>query len=181
MALTLAQGAQMVADAGYLGRVKASMLRTAYAVRNEVQGSLSTNAWVKRHAFAVKVLNSPESYTSAFLSSLAADGGLSLTWYQPVSIASSTNANPSVVTTSVAHGLVVGDVVEIAGHLVNTTVNGVWTLVTVGSTTTFTVPGPAAGVGAATGTAMKQETDVTVNFTINNVFSAMVDLNPVSD
>lgn len=181
MALTLAQGAQLYADPGYLGRVKSSMLRTAYTVRNEVQGTQSVNAWVKRRAFAVRVLGSPDSYVSSFLASLAADGGLSLTWYQPVNIASSTNANPSVVTTAVAHGLVVGDVVEIAGHLVNTTVNGVWTLATVGSTTTFTVPGPAAGVGAATGTAMKQETDITVNFTINNIFSAMVDLNPVSD
>jgi hypothetical protein len=181
MALTLAQGAQMAADPGYLGRVRASMLRTAYTVRNETQGSLSTNAWVKRRAFAVKVLNSPDAYASAFLASLAADGGLSLTWYPPVSITSSTNANPSVITTSAVHGLVVGDVVEIQGHLVNTNINGVWTLATVGSTTTFTVPFAANGVGGATGTTMKQETDVTVNFTINNIFSAMVDLNPVSD
>jgi hypothetical protein len=181
MALTLAQGAQMNADGGYRSRVQSSMLRTAYTVRNEAQGALSANAWVKRRAFAVKVLNSPATYLDAFLASLAADGGLSLTWYQPVSITSSTNANPTVVTTTAVHGLAVGDVVEIAGHAGNTNANGVWAVTVVGSTTTFTIAQAASGVGTATGTAMKQETDVTVNFTINNIFSAMVDLNPVSD
>lgn len=67
-------------------------------------------------------------------------------------IASSTNATPIAVTTSVAHGYSTGDRVSITGHLVNTAANGVWTI-TVTSTTAFTLTGSVGnGVGAATGT-----------------------------
>lgn len=127
----------------------------------------------KRKALAYKILTNPNAYIDSFLSMVAADPGASLSWFQPTNIASSTNANPTVVTTAAAHGLVVGDVVEVTGHLVNTLANGVWTLATVGSTTTFTVPGPGNGVGAATGAVMKQESDITVNFTIQNNYNAV--------
>lgn len=69
----------------------------------------------------------------------------------PLNIASSTNANPIVVTTSASHGLITGQVVTIAGHLVNTTANGTWA-VTVLSPTTFSIPIAGVGVGAGTGT-----------------------------
>ena len=41
----------------------------------------------------------------------------------PVTIASSTNANPSAVTMSGAHGLVSGMQLTIAGHVTNTAIN----------------------------------------------------------
>jgi hypothetical protein len=178
MALTLAQGAQLLADPGYASRVRASMIRTALTVSAEAQGALTSNAWSKRRQFANKVLLSPNAYADQFLAAFAADSGLSLTWFQPVFITSSTNANPTVVTTSSVHGLAVGDPVEIVGHAGNVGANGVWAVTVVGSTTTFTIPTPATGVGTTTGTAMKQESDVTVNFTINNIFSQMVGLLP---
>lgn len=246
MALTLGQGAQVVADIGYQARIRAGMVRYAVTVMAEaiaptVSISSSTNAnpsvvttaaphglvlgdtveiaghltntaingvWVpsavgstttfsvptaangvggatgtatkralttamKRKALANKILVNPDAWVGSFVAMVASDPGASLTWNQPVSIASSTNANPSVVTTAAVHGLAVGDVVEIVGHATNTAINGVWTLGTVGSTTTFTVPGPAAGAGGATGTVMKMETDINVNFTIQTNFNAI--------
>lgn len=176
MALTLSQGAQVIADVGYQSRVRDGMIRWCATVMAEALNAGGQNpgtTGVKRKQLANRVLLSPDPYLAAFLAVVAADPGASLTWFQPTLISSSTNINPSVVTTAAAHGLVVGDVVEVTGHLVNTAVNGVWTLATVGSTTTFTIPGPANGVGANTGSVMKMESDVSVNFTIQNQFNAL--------
>jgi hypothetical protein len=176
VALTLGQGAQLVADVGYQARIRAGMVRWCATVMGEALNAGGQNpgtTGIKRKQYAARVLSSPDAYLAAFLAIVAADPGASLTWNQPVLITSSTNANPSVVTTSSAHGLVVGDVVEVANHLVNTNINGTWVLATVGSTTTFTVPAPANGAGAATGFAMKMESDTTINFTIQSQFNAL--------
>lgn len=64
-----------------------------------------------------------------------------------------TNATTSVVTTSAAHGLAVGDVVTIAG-VTPAGYNGKWAVTAVGSTTTFSIyVGTALGAGSAFGTA----------------------------
>ncbi len=69
----------------------------------------------------------------------------------PGSITSSTLATPAVVT-KVAHGLVTGDVVTIASHLVNTAVNGTH-IVTRLTADTYSLNGVVGnGVGGATGT-----------------------------
>lgn len=75
-----------------------------------------------------------------------------------LSILSSTNATPIVVTTSTVHGLQTGQVVMVNGHLLNTNANGL-RLVTVLTTTTFSLQSvagasiPTTGViGGATGT-----------------------------
>ena len=77
-----------------------------------------------------------------------------------VNIASSTNATPTVITTSAAHGLHTGQAAIIYGHSGNTNANGTW-IVTVLSNTTFkisafsTFPGTyvaGSGVGGASGT-----------------------------
>jgi hypothetical protein len=172
MALTLGQGAQMVADLGYLARVRDAMVRAAVNVSAETQGALTVNAWATRRAMATRILQGPDQMVGAFLAAVAADPNSSLTWSQPTLIASSTNANPIAVTTASAHGLTTGDVVEVAGHLVNTNANGVWT-VTVTSTTALTLPNVGNGVGGATGSVMKMETDANVAFTVNSVFSAV--------
>lgn len=173
MALTLSQGAQMVADPGSSARVRSGMVRWAVTVMAEAIGAQTATVYAKRKLLANKILVNPDMWLAPFLAMVASDPGGSLSWFQPTQISSSTNANPSVVTTTAVHGLVVGDVVEITGHTVNTNINGVWTLATVGSTTTFTVPAPANGAGAATGLAMKLDTDVNINFTIQNNFNAM--------
>lgn len=173
MALTLGQGAQFRANLGYQARASSAMTRHAVSVMAESMGSMTTTVFAKRKQLANRILTSPTAWLDPFLAMLASDPGASLTWFNPVSITSSTNANPSVVTTSSAHGLVVGDVVEIRDHLVNTSINGVWTIATVGSTTTFTVPTAGNGAGAATGTVMEQVSDLDINFTIQNQFTAM--------
>jgi hypothetical protein len=173
MALTLSQGAQMVADPGSSARVRCGMVRWAVTVMAEAIGTQTATVFAKRKLLANKILVNPDMWVTPFLAMVASDPGASLSWFQPTQISSSTNANPSVVTTTTAHGLAVGDVVEITGHLANTNINGVWTIATVGSTTTFTVPAPANAVGAATGLVMKLDTDTAINFTIQNNFNAM--------
>lgn len=71
----------------------------------------------------------------------------------PVAIASSTNTNPIVVTTSGAHGMSTNDTVDIINHTVNTSANGI-NEVTVLSSTTFSIPVAGVGVGGATGLAV---------------------------
>lgn len=63
------------------------------------------------------------------------------------SVTNATVATPSVITTSDAHGLVTGDVVTISAVGGTTTVNGTF-VVTVLTSTTFSVP--VAGVGVYT-------------------------------
>jgi hypothetical protein len=176
MALTLSQSAQLVASPGFNARVRAAMLLAAMNVSTETQGSLGNIAWIKRQQLAARITTSPDAYLPAFVGLVAADPGRSLVWYQPILITSSTQANPSVLTTP-AHSLATGDVVEIVGHLVNTSVNGTWP-VTVLSATTFSIPQPGIAAGGATGTMQKQIDDTSLNFTVNstaptNVFSAV--------
>lgn len=180
MALTLGQGAQLVANANFVSRIRAAMVRAAVAVSSETQGTLTPDAWVKRNQLATRILANPDAMLSSFVAAVAADPGLSFTWYQPVSIASSVNANPIVITTAAVHGLATGDFVDVTGHLVNTNANGIW-VATVLTTTTFSIPQPGNGTGAATGTMQKTLTDVEINFTVNstvatNVFSAIAGL-----
>src|SRR5881394_2818289 len=71
-----------------------------------------------------------------------------------MSIVSSTNATPIVVTVADTTALgAASDTVEvfIAGHLVNTRGNGIYTI-TVIDGTTFSIPVAGNGVGAGTGT-----------------------------
>jgi hypothetical protein len=56
-----------------------------------------------------------------------------------ISISSSTNATPIVITTSSAHGLVTGDYVMVQGHATNTNANGVWRVGTTPTSTTFQI------------------------------------------
>jgi hypothetical protein len=172
MALTLGQGAQLAANPNYRLRIRYAAVRYAVTVMSEVIGSNTSTVFAKRKQLAHRTIQSPDALLDGFVSMIAADPGASLTWYAPVPITSSTNANPSVVTTTVAHGLVATDVVEVAGHLVNTAINGVWLLATA-SGSTLTIPTPANGAGGATGTVMKMLTDVEINFTVQNNWNAV--------
>jgi hypothetical protein len=172
MALTLAQGAQMVADPGFQARIRDAMVRAAIAVSTEPIGLFTPTVWQKRRQCAVQIIGNPDSKLPSFLAAVASDPNNSLTWFAPVEIASSTGANPVVVTTTAAHGYVNGDVVEIIGHLVNTQANGVWSVTNLTSTT-FSIPTDGNGTGTATGMAMKEIIDSDLAFTVNSVFSAV--------
>jgi hypothetical protein len=172
MALTLGQGAQLAANPNYRLRIRFAAVRYAVTVMSEVIGSNTSTVFAKRKQLAYRTITAPDAVLDGFVSMIAADPGSSLSWYQPVPIASSTNANPSVVTTTGSHGLAAGDVVEVAGHLVNLAIGGAWLLATA-SGTTLTIPTPANGAGAATGTVMKMLTDIEINFTIQNNWNAV--------
>lgn len=176
MALSLGQGAQLVNSVSFNWRIRTAMVRVAIAVSTEVQASLTMNAWVKRRQLATRIIQSPDAMLGSFVAAVAADPGNALSWYSLIGITLSTNASPSVLTTP-THSLTTGDVVEVSNHLVNTAINGTWP-VTVISTTTFSIPMPANGIGGASGTVQRQETDANLTFTLNSVFSAVAGLAP---
>lgn len=62
-------------------------------------------------------------------------------------ISSSSAANPSVITTSVSHGLSTGDVVTLSGLSTTPDINGTWKVTVTGSTT-FTVPASVTTAGS---------------------------------
>ena len=170
MAASLINTANLAVDAGFRSRVQAAMMTTALNVAAEAVGAQDSSTYQMRHELAVAVLNSPGGYLDRFAWAVAANTTVSGDVQAPVAIASSTAVNPSVITTAAVHGLTSGDVVEIAGHLVNTAVNGTWP-VTVLTTTTLSVPALGNGVGAATGTVVKQPPDADIQFAVNADFS----------
>ncbi len=177
MALTLAQGAQLVASPSFTSRIRTAIVQAAIDVSTETQGSLTANAWAKRRLLAIRILQSPDSMVSAFAAAVAADPSSGLSWWDPVEISSSTDANPSEVTTGTVHGLWSGHVAAIVGHEGNEAINGTW-VVDALTTTTFTVPWPGSGTGTATGTVQRQIPDDDLLFTVNSVFSAVAGLMP---
>lgn len=64
-------------------------------------------------------------------------------------VTGTSNANPDVITTGAAHGLVVGDVLTIAGVKGDTAVNGVVYVLTTPSATTLTVSATQGGAAIA--------------------------------
>jgi hypothetical protein len=170
MALTLGQGAQLVADTSFNNRIRDVMIRVAVTVAIEPIGGQSTSTWARRRQLAVQALTSPDSTAPRFVGLVASDPTASLNWFNPILITSSTAVNPSVVTTP-THGYASGDNVEILNHLVNTSINGTW-VVTVLSSTTFSVPQPGGGTGGATGTVQKMETDTNLFNLVNNTWNA---------
>lgn len=161
--------ARLARDAGFLDQVRTALMSAAVAIEGEAQGAVTAAVLDKRQQLATAILAGVDGYVSRFAWAVAASAGLSLG--SPVSIASSTNANPTVTTTTGAHGLAVGDVVEVAGHLVNTALNGAWTVTVVGSTTTFTVAVAGSGVGTASGTVVKLPSDTVVQNAVNGIFN----------
>jgi hypothetical protein len=177
MAYTLGQGGQLLTDPLFSARIQIAMVKAAVQVSSESQGGMDLTVWSKRRLLAIRILTSPSSVLTSFVNAVASDPTSALNWYNPLLISSSTNANPIVVTTSSAHGLSTGNFVEIVGHLVNTNANGNW-VVTVVSSTTFSIPAPGNGVGSATGTAQQMESDSDLIFTVNSCFSAVAGIMP---
>jgi len=71
-----------------------------------------------------------------------------------IAITSISAANPAVVTTTIAHGLITGDSVVISGTSTTPTTLGTYTI-TVTGTTTFTIPVNVTGAGGAAGAVSK--------------------------
>lgn len=83
-----------------------------------------------------------------------------------VAITSNTAANPTVVTTASAHGLVTGAKVLISGSNSTPSINGIWTVtVPVGSTTTFSIPKDLTGGTAGTAGTVSVLDDTNESFT----------------
>ena len=76
----------------------------------------------------------------------------SVTFLGTLAIASSTDTTPVTVTTTPAHGLVVNDLVSIAGHQTNYVINGTHVVLSTPTANTFTIGVSGIGVGGPTGT-----------------------------
>ena len=164
--MTLITTANLANDAGFQQRVQAAMMIAALSVAAEAVGAQDAGTYGLRHELAFAALNNPGGYLTRFAWAVAANATVAGDVQVPVAIASSTAVNPSVITTAAVHGLTSGDVAEIAGHLVNTAVNGTFP-VTVLTTTTFSVPALGTGAGAATGTVQKMPPDADIQFAVN--------------
>lgn len=160
--------AALARDDAFLDQVRVAMATAGIAIEGEAVGGSDTVVYGKRQSLAVQVLNNPDGYLSRFAWAVVQNA--TITRGAPVSVASSTNANPIVVTTAAAHGYSTGAVVEISGHLVNTAANGSWTA-TVLTTTTFSIPALGNGAGGATGTVVKMPIDSDIQFQVNAVWN----------
>lgn len=169
MADLIAKQAALAKDAAFQDRVKLAMMAAMTAVQGEVVGAQSTNVYQKRQQHSSAVLASPNGFVDRYAWAVAQNSTIGATIADPKAITSSTNATPIVVTTA-THGYTTGDTVEITGHLVNTNANGTW-IITVLSTTTFSLPASGNGVGAGTGGAYKQPNDSDIQFTVNSLIN----------
>lgn len=97
----------------------------------------------------VRIMGSPAP-TSLGVNGTWTDGPLPAT----ISITSSTNATPIVITRA-SHGLTTGDTVVITGHTTNTNANGTWEVNVLTSSTFELVGSVGNGVGGASGTFRK--------------------------
>ena len=170
MAASLINTANLANDPGFRSRVQAAMMTSALNVAAEAVGAQDSSTYQLRHQLAVNILNNPGGYLDRFAWAVAANTTVSGDVGTPVAIASSTAADPLAVTTAAVHGLSSGNVVEIAGHLVNAAANGTWP-VTVTSTTAFTIPALGTGTGGATGTVTLMPPDADIQFACNSDFS----------
>jgi hypothetical protein len=182
MAASLQTTALLANDPLFQQRVQAAMVTAAVNVATEPVGTLNMADYSLRHALAVAILQggrvasggggSAAGWLSQFVWAVAANVSVAADVGPPVSIASSTAANPAVVTTASPHGLATGQWAEISGHLVNTAITGVWQ-VTVVDGTHFTVLAAGNGAGGATGTVQVQPPDADIQFAVNSVFGSI--------
>lgn len=166
----LCQQFALAASQAFRDRIYVSMIAAAVAIQGETK-TLSDAAHGKRQALATGVLSNPLAYLERFVigcAAITAAGSPETDISAPVVITSSTNANPSVVLTAAAHGVVVGDTVVISGHLTNTAINNStngtpssWPVTAVADTTHFTVPVAANGAGTV-GLVVRQPSDTTI-------------------
>ena len=162
---SLTDSSNLSLDPNFQARIQVAIVAAAMGVQGEAIGAMGQEKYNKRQSLARSVLNAPQSQVSRFATAVASNASVMADYGVPVAITSSTAVNPSVVTTTAAHGRANCDVVGISGHAANTILNGGWT-VTVLTTTTFSVPVLGIAAGTATGTVRKHPTDVDINFTV---------------
>jgi hypothetical protein len=173
---TLTQQAALAADPQFQARVQAAMVATASNIVLQTFASFGGDGptYTLRESLATSILTSGAApYLPRFAAAVAVNAVVVADIpASPVAITYSTAALPSVITTAAAHGLASGQIVEIAGHLVNTAVNGTWA-VTVISTTTFSVPVAGSGIGGVSGTVTLQPPDADINTAVASVWNGI--------
>jgi hypothetical protein len=176
VAAPYAQQYTVTQDPFFLNRLSQAIVKGAVTqAAGTFYGSsaVSLPAYEMQQALAASILTGGvTSYLPRFAAAVACNATVAadLNNAVPVLIASSTQAMPSAITTSSAHGLSTGETAEISGHAANTAVNGIW-LVTVTSGTVFTVPVPGTAVGSATGQVSLQPSDADLDTAIAAVWA----------
>jgi hypothetical protein len=165
--------AALAADAsagGFRDRVKIAMMAAAVSVQGEAVGAFDNIIYQKRQQFATAVLGAPSAYVDRFTLAAAANSTIGGDVGNPVSVTSSTSANPVVVTTA-THSLATGDTVVISGHS-NAALNGNFP-VTVLTATTFSLPLATSTTGTG-GFLVRQPSDSNItNFGPFSIWSKM--------
>lgn len=164
--------ASLALDTNFQARVRLALVATATAVAGEAVGAFGQEHYNKRQRLAYAALNSPDSQVIRFAAATATNSTVAGGYGAPVAISSSTAVNPAVVTTAAVHGLSTGDNVVVAGHATNTALNGGW-VVTVLTTTTFSVPVLGNAAGGATGTVRHHPPDSDIAFTVSSIWDDM--------
>jgi hypothetical protein len=165
MADLYSKQAALAGNSTFRARVELAVFDTMVAVEGEAQAAMGNIKWQKRQQYALAVLTNPAIYLDRWVKAVAEDATVGAAINNPVSITSSTNANPTVLTVPSGHGIVAGDTVDVVGHAVNTNANGGW-IVSATTATTITLPTAGNGAGTATGTVTKQPTDIQINSAI---------------
>ena len=163
----MCQQAALAASQAFRDRVYVAMVSAGISVANEAVGAMTSSVYQKRQTLALAVLSNPLAFLERFAIGAASNSTIGGDISAPVVISSSTNANPSVITTAAAHGMATGDAVVIAGHTTNTAINNSnpgnpssWTVTSL-TTTTFSIPVAANGAGTG-GTSTRQPTDANI-------------------
>lgn len=176
MALSFDQGAKLTKDISFFDRVTMAMVRCATEVTKEDTSGMTTMVASKRRVLANRIIETPSSMANSFVALVASDPNTALGWWDLIGIASSTDADPIVITTVNSHGYVTGDIIEILNHTGNVIANGTHNITVISDTTySIPVPGSVAGTG---GTSQKQIDDGDLFFTISALFQSAAGILP---
>lgn len=179
MASTLSERATLAQADGFRQRVRAQITATAGSIIGFAQGGLGPDTWAKRMALADQVLQNSMSWIDRFAWAVANNSAVSGDMHSPVGVTGTSGGVPAVVTTTTAHGMTTGDIVEITGTR-DGAVSGTWQ-VTVLDSLRFSIPAEGLIFGDDGGTACEQPSDTAVTSAIETVWSPLAGVTAATD
>jgi hypothetical protein len=178
---TLAQQADLAADPQFQQRVQAAILTAAANILAQAQGGMGPQTYALRNALAASVIvnasdtpNLVTRFAWAVATNSTVAGDIPAA---PIPIESSQvqQAGPVIITTFAASGLTNGQVVEINGAA-DPAINDTW-VVTVITTTTFSIPVLGTTAGGAAGTITVQPPDADIATAVSACWNAVAGVN----
>lgn len=168
---TFAQQAALATDPQFLARLRAAMVSGAIAVLTEAQDNAHPQREALRQALASSVVQDPAPWMPRFAWAVTTNPAVAAAAGGLFSIASTSEALPSVIAVNQTTNFAGGEIVEIAGAL-DPAVNGTWA-VTVFNPTAFTIPVLGTIAGGAGGTASLQATDADITTAVSAAWNSV--------